>query len=192
MRSPAAGAVLGFPWQENQSQSPVNICSQLGGVYKPILFSLWIYLADSLPLNMPDAKQSFSPPWTSYVWNATFLLDSNAFKAHPFKTQERASHIVYKKSSYIPLCFIVLPSLPPASYLPHTPWPGNKSTDLHIWAQHTGNISQTHRIFYLLSHWPQECWAKHSYFTWSTCGYWESLPDLMAIRAFLWKSWWVH
>lgn len=71
---------------------------------------------------MPDAEPSLFPPWTSYVWNATLLLDSNTFKAHPFKTQERAYYIVYKKSSYISLRFILLPSLPPASYLPHTPW----------------------------------------------------------------------
>lgn len=135
VRSPAAGAVLGFLWQENQAQSPVNIRSQLGGVYKPILFSLWTYLADSSPLNMPDAEPSLSPPWTCYVWNATFLLDSNTFKAHPFKTQERASYIVYKKSSYIPLCFILLPSLPPASYLPHTPWKQK------YWSPHLGSTS---------------------------------------------------
>lgn len=39
-----------------------------------------------------------------------------------------------------------------------------------------------------ICYWPRQRKAKHGSFTWSRCEYWESLPDLMAMRAFLWES----
>ena len=82
------------------------------------------------------------------------LLQS--FKNNPFKTEERVSYICYQIPSDIPLCFIILPPLPPVSNVHHTPWLGYKSTDLRSWVQHRGKVVQTNRTFYLLSHWPQQ------------------------------------